>query len=131
MTGYNYGNGVAAIFGFSPDRLQLTSLSYTQGVNTLFSLNYGYGAAGSNNGQMLSITDNVDAGRTVNYTYDALYRVKRLLAPTTPVPPNWSNRDCGNLGFGARSVNGGVLGLDRGQSSALAARPTATGLRSM
>ena len=52
VTAFNYGNGVAAVFGFSPDRLQLSSLSYTKGGSTLFSLNYSYGPATSNNGQI-------------------------------------------------------------------------------
>ena len=30
-TGFNYGNGVTAAFGYSADRLQLTSLRYVRG----------------------------------------------------------------------------------------------------
>ena len=83
VTGFNYGNGVSAVFGYTPDRLLLQSLAYTKGSTTLFSTNYWYktdstncpsGASG-NNGQIQCITDNVDSGRTVSYAYDALYRV--------------------------------------------------------
>jgi RHS repeat-associated protein len=74
-TGFNYGNGVVATFGYSPDRLQLTSITDVKGASTLFSLSYAYGAAGANNGQIAGITDNVDNGRTVNYTYDNLSRL--------------------------------------------------------
>jgi RHS repeat-associated protein len=75
VTGVNYGNGVAAAFGYSPDRLQTQSLSYTKASQTLFGLTYAYGSSGSNNGQITGITDNVDAGRTLSYTYDALSRL--------------------------------------------------------
>ncbi len=91
VTGMNYGNGVAASFGYSADRLQLTSLSYVKGATTLFSLGYGYipqGGSG-NNGQITSITDSVDGGRTVNYTYDALYRLSTALTTGSTHYPQW------------------------------------------
>ncbi len=83
VTGFNYGNGVTATIGYTPDRLLLQSLAYTKGATTLFSTNYWYktdstncptGASGDNS-QIQCITDNVDSGRTVSYAYDALYRV--------------------------------------------------------
>jgi RHS repeat-associated protein len=83
VTGFNYGNGVAAAFGYTPDRLLLQSLAYTKGSSTLFSTNYWYktdatncpnGASG-NNGQIQCITDNVDSGRTISYGFDSLYRI--------------------------------------------------------
>jgi YD repeat-containing protein len=40
LTGFFYGNGVNAVFGYSPDRLQLTNLSYQKGSQPLFALNY-------------------------------------------------------------------------------------------
>ena len=75
LTGFNYGNGVAATFVYSPDRLQLTSLKDMNGATTLFSLTYSYGTSTTNNGQIVGITDNVDNGRTVAYTYDYLSRL--------------------------------------------------------
>ncbi len=83
-TGFQYGNGLFASFGFSADRLQLSCLDYSttnRGLNcthdatTKFGLTYSYGSAGSNNGQIAGITDSVDSGRTVSYAYDALYRL--------------------------------------------------------
>lgn len=71
VTGFSYGNGVTASFGYSAQRLQLTSVSY----GTLFSLNYGYTQNGGNDGEITSITDNVESGRSASYTYDALYRL--------------------------------------------------------
>ncbi len=71
-----FGNQVAASFGYSAQRLQLTSLKYTKGANTLFNTTYGYSQGGGNNGQITKVTDLVDNGRTVDYTYDALARLK-------------------------------------------------------
>ncbi len=84
VTGLKYGNGIFASFGFSPDRLQLTCLDYSttnrsgtcaHDSTTKFGLAYSFGTAGSNNGQIASITDSVDNGRSVTYTYDSLYRL--------------------------------------------------------
>jgi RHS repeat-associated protein len=89
LTGLNYGNGVAANFGYSNDRLQLTSLSYIKGTQTLFSLSYAYTQSGGNNGQITSITDGVDSGRTASYTYDALYRLKTAVTNGSAGYPQW------------------------------------------
>ncbi len=89
VTGMNYGNGVSASFGYSADRWQLTSLSYVKGTTTLFSLSYGYTQGGGNNGQITSIMDNVDNGRSVAYTYDALYRLKTALTTGSTGYPQW------------------------------------------
>lgn len=88
-TGFNYGNGVTASFGYSADRLQLTSLAYAKGTNSLFSLGYGYAAAGSNNGQVASITDNMDSGRSVSYVYDALGRITAATTTGSVNYPQW------------------------------------------
>ncbi len=72
-TQFDYGNGVHASFGYN-DRLQLTSLAYAKGTQQLLSLAYNYGTG--NNGQIQSITDNVDSTRTTTYTYDAWARLK-------------------------------------------------------
>src|ERR1700687_3065450 len=84
VTGFNSGDGVAATFGYSPDRLQMTGLGYANAVQTLFSLNYWYkqdatncaGGAAGNNGQIQCIQDTVNQSRTTSYTYDALARLK-------------------------------------------------------
>lgn len=97
VTGFNYGNGVTAGFGYTPDRLLLQSLAYTKGSSTLFSADYWYktdstncpsGTAG-NNGQIQCITDNVDSGRTVSYSYDALYRLTSALTNGSANYPQW------------------------------------------
>jgi RHS repeat-associated protein len=75
VTGFSYGNGITASFGYSAQRLQLTSIGYSQGSSSLFSLSYSYTQNGGNDGAITSITDNVVAGRTENFTYDSLQRL--------------------------------------------------------
>jgi YD repeat-containing protein len=97
VTGFNYGNGVTATLGYTPDRLLLQSLAYSNGATTLFSTNYWYktdstncpsGASG-NNGQIQCITDNVDSGRTVGYAFDALYRLTSATTSGSTNYPKW------------------------------------------
>lgn len=88
-TRFNCGNGVTASFGYSPDRLQMTSLSYTKGTQTLFSLNYSYAQNGGNDGEITSITDAVDAGRNLTYTYDALGRLSTAVTQGSTNYPKW------------------------------------------
>lgn len=97
LIGLNYGNGVAAALTYSPDRLQLTSLKYTSGAQTLFGVNYWYkqdatncasGASG-NNGQVQCITDSVDAGRNVSYTYDPTDRIATAVTNGSTAFPKW------------------------------------------
>jgi RHS repeat-associated protein len=90
LTGFNYGNGVVASFGYSSDRLQLTSLSYAKSGNTLFSLTYGYAQPnGVNNGQVTGITDNVDNGRSVTFQYDPMERLKNAATTGSANYPQW------------------------------------------
>jgi RHS repeat-associated protein len=89
VTGLTYGNGVAASFSYSPDRLQLTGRSYTKGGLTLFGLSYSYAPSGGNNGQIASITDNVDNGRSVSYVYDALGRITNATTVGSTGYPKW------------------------------------------
>src|SRR5713226_8415462 len=81
-----YGNGVGATFTYNA-RLKLAWLAYAQSGANLFSLAYNYGAG--NNGQIQSITDNVDNGRTVNYTYDAWSRLKTAATLGSTAYPAW------------------------------------------
>jgi RHS repeat-associated protein len=94
---FNYGNGVAATFGYSPSRQQLTSLSYVKGTQTLFSLSYYYqqdstncttGTPG-NDGQIDCIKDGVDSGRTASYTYDSLGRLITAGTKGSTGYPQW------------------------------------------
>ena len=97
ITGFNYGNGVTAAFTYSPDRLQLAGLGYSKGAQTLFGLNYWYKQDSTNcpagqtndNGQIQCITDNVDSGRNVTYTYDALARLSTALTKGSTNYPKW------------------------------------------
>ncbi len=99
VTGLLYGNGVCANWGYSADRQQLQSLKYfvpslanqcqSTPSSTLFSLNYGYMQGGGNNGQVTSITDNMDAGRSVTYTYDALSRLTNAVTTASVPYPKW------------------------------------------
>jgi RHS repeat-associated protein len=105
-TGYNtagqlltftYGNGVVANFGYSAARQQMTGLSYLKGTLTLFNLNYYYqkdstnctaGTTG-NDGLIECITDGVDSGRTINYTYDALNRLSTAVTNGSSAYAQW------------------------------------------
>ena len=97
ITGFNYGNGVTAAFTYSPDRLQLTGLSYAKGNQTLFGLNYYYKLDStncptgqtSNNGQIQCITDSVDTGRNVSYTYDPTERLASAVTKGSTTSPQW------------------------------------------
>ncbi len=100
LTGFNYGNGVSANLSYSPDRSELTALSYKKGTQTLFSLNYLYkkdstncpNASTGNNGQVQCILDNVDSGRTASYGYDALHRLTTAVTNGSAAYPQWGLR---------------------------------------
>ena len=92
VTGFNYANGVSATLGYTADRLLLQTLSYAKGATTLLNLSYGYTQNGGNNGQITSITDNTgtqEAGRSVTYTYDALYRISTAITTGSTSYPRW------------------------------------------
>jgi RHS repeat-associated protein len=90
MTGYTYGNNsVVATMVYSPDRMQLTSLGYTKNSTSLFSLTYGYTQNQRNNGQVTNISDSVDVGRTVSYTYDPLARLSLATTVGSSAFPQW------------------------------------------
>ena len=97
VTALSYGNGVAAAFTYSPDRLQLTGLSYQKTGQTLFGVNYWYKldstncptGTSSNNGQVQCVTDTVDSGRTVNYAYDPTARLASAVTNGSTGFPKW------------------------------------------
>lgn len=89
ITNFIYGNGVVANLTYTPERLQLNTLTYSKiGVN-IFKLTYGYTQNSGNNGQITQITDNMDSGRTVNYTYDALARLSTAVTTGSANYPKW------------------------------------------
>lgn len=113
VTGFNYGNGVAVSLGYSPDRLQLASVAYTQSSTNLLSLSYNYdqdsGSGVKNNGQIAGITDNVQSGRSATYAYDARKRLATAgTSGSTGYPQwglSWTYDDYGNRT--AQSVTAG------------------------
>jgi RHS repeat-associated protein len=113
LTGFSYGNSVAASFGYSATRLQLASAAYTQSSTNLLSLSYNYdqdsGSGVKNNGQIAGISDNVESGRSATYTYDARKRLATAgTTGSTPYPQwglSWTYDDYGNRT--AQSVTAG------------------------
>lgn len=89
VTGFTFGNNVSASFGYTAQRSQLSSINYTQGSTTLFGLSYGYTQNNGNDGEITSITDNVDSGRTASYTYDALGRLLTASTNGSSAYPAW------------------------------------------
>jgi YD repeat-containing protein len=89
LTGFTYGNNVTASYGYSANRLQLTSMAYAQGGSNLLSLSYSYSQSGANNGQIAGITDNSKSGRSVTYTYDSLHRLKTAVTSGSAQDPQW------------------------------------------
>lgn len=87
---YSAGNSVDSTFAYSDSRLQLQTLAYTKGANTLFSLGYGYMQPnGGNNGQITSITDNLTNANSLSFTYDALNRLTRGVTNSLTAPNTW------------------------------------------
>jgi RHS repeat-associated protein len=89
VTGFTYGNGVEASYGYTAQRLQTSSIAYALGGSDLFSLSYSYTQSGDNDGEIVSITDNVDSGRSASYTYDALYRLTAASTTGSSDYPAW------------------------------------------
>ena len=57
------------------NRLQPSVISTTLNGSTIQSLTYGYGAGGTNNGNILSIANGMDSTRSQTYTYDYMNRL--------------------------------------------------------
>lgn len=74
----NYGNGMSGTFTYNSQR-QITGIQYGSSTTGLLNLSYSYGA--NDNGQIQSITDNLNPARGTAYTYDELGRLK--IAQTT------------------------------------------------
>lgn len=93
VTGFVYGNNIRAAFGYTQQRFQLNQVEYGvyngNGLNDIFNVTYGYAQNGDNNGQIFSITDSKDNGRTVNYTYDSLNRLTAAVTTGSTAYPKW------------------------------------------
>jgi RHS repeat-associated protein len=118
VTDFKYGNGIFASVGFSGDRLQLNCLDYSttnrnhsciHDSTTKFGLTYSYGTAGSNNGQIASITDYIDNGRSVAYTYDTLSRLSTAITTGSTSYPQWGLQESYDR-YGNRSGQSAISG---------------------
>ncbi|HEY1525862.1 MAG TPA: RHS repeat-associated core domain-containing protein [Candidatus Angelobacter sp.] len=89
VTGLTYGNNITAAYGFNPHNFQLTSMSYSNPAQTLFSVGYGHTQNGGNNGEVTQATDNVQAGRSLTYTYDALRRLQTAVTSGSASFAKW------------------------------------------
>jgi len=83
MTGYSGAStstfsGITNTFNYN-NRLQPTGISANTSASTIFSLGYTYGPTGQDNGNISTITNNLDATRTVNFNYDSLNRIANAL----------------------------------------------------
>lgn len=86
---FTYGNGVQASFGYN-DHLQLASLGYVSGTNSLLSLSYNYlDANGHNNGQIQSITDARGPAFSTSYSYDLLDRLQQAQTNDLTAANTW------------------------------------------
>ncbi len=104
VTGFEYSNGVTAGFAYTPDRLQLAWMGYTKNGQNLMGSMFYYkyeplycpnGSTG-NNGQIQCIRDISDTGitpgaegRSLNYQYDALGRLKTAWTNGSASFPQW------------------------------------------
>ena len=128
LTGFQYGNGIYASLGFTSDRLQLNCLDYSttnrngtcaHDSSTKFGLDYSYGAAGSNNGQIQGITDRVDNGRSATYAYDGLARLSTAATTGSAAYPAWGLKETYDR-YGNRwsqTANSGCTGITCPQPS--------------
>jgi RHS repeat-associated protein len=82
-TQVNYGNGVINARTFNLN-LRLESLRISAGTDYFYKT-YGYNEWDANNGRIASITDNLNAAKSVTYTYDEMNR----LATATTNGPDW------------------------------------------
>jgi RHS repeat-associated protein len=88
-TGYNYGDNVAVSMALSPDRRQIQSMSYSNSGGPVFSQTYSYPTGGTNDGHLTGVTDAVDSGRNMTYTYDALERLTSATSKGSTNYPQW------------------------------------------
>jgi RHS repeat-associated protein len=113
-----YGNGITATAAYSPLTLQLTSLSYANTSKTLFGVNYYYqqnstncpnGNSVGDNGRIQCITDTVQPGRNIAYTYDALGRLLSAATSGSNLYPQWGLSETYDR-YGNRSAQKATVG---------------------
>ncbi len=72
-----YGNGVVTTYQYKPENNRLTNIKTSKGTTALLNLTYGY----SNSGNVISITDGINANRSQTFDYDELYRLAHAQSP--------------------------------------------------
>ncbi|HJQ24948.1 MAG TPA: RHS repeat-associated core domain-containing protein [Blastocatellia bacterium] len=109
VTSLSLGNGVTESYGYSADRLQLTSQSAVKGASTLLNMTYSYVAAKSrsgvtgsalvNTGQLMDITAAQvgSLSRAESYSYDSVGRLTQAsgsgwYSQRTYTYDRWGNR---------------------------------------
>jgi RHS repeat-associated protein len=92
-----YGNGITGTYSYN-NQQQLAGLQYGNSASTLVSTAYNYGGA-QDNGQIQSILDNVDSGRSASYVYDSLGRLQQAATFGSANYPKW------DLAFGYDRYN--------------------------
>jgi RHS repeat-associated protein len=86
LTSVTYGNSVQGTFTYNP-RLQLESLKYQKDTTDLLHVSYGYGSG--NNGQIRSITNQLNSDLSTSYSYDALGRLKEAQTASLTAANTW------------------------------------------
>lgn len=81
-----YGNGMYGTFSYN-SQMQITNIQYSSSGTALLNLGYSYGA--NDNGQVQSVTDNLNAARTTSYAYDELGRLKMAQTIDLSSPNTW------------------------------------------
>ena len=70
-----FGNGIVETTGYNP-RQQMNAISDAKGTATLLNRSYGlYDSASHDNGNVLSIADALNSGKSQSYGYDSLNRI--------------------------------------------------------
>ena len=95
VTLVNYGNGVSNSRSYNSG-LQLSTLRVSAGLTDYFNQTYGYNAGTANNGRIVSIADNLDAPKSVSYSYDELNRLKTAATSGTYWGLSWTYDRYGN-----------------------------------
>jgi YD repeat-containing protein len=80
LLGRTLGGGISETRSYNP-RDQLTLIHAAVGADTLLNLGFVYGAI--NNGRIASRTDGVQPEHSVDYTYDAIGRLKQATNPVS------------------------------------------------
>src|SRR5262249_45052629 len=116
-TWLNLANGVSETYGYSSDRLQVTSQTALKGASTLLSLTYGYAASAGqsgatstagNSGQLMTISGTVNSqSRGQGFTYDNVGRLLTASGWNTSTNRRFAYDPWGNrTGLGAATTGG-------------------------